>query len=259
MADIQELIKLTNEGNLEAQCELAREYYYHFEPGMSKDDVKKGAKKGFDLWKDAAEKGYTKAYAPLAFCYYNGSGIEKDYKKAVEYFNKSIEAKVDNSSIILHLGICYFEGLGIDVDYDKAYKCFTQVATDEDMQIQGKAQLYIGKCYYDGKGVKQDREEAYKWFVEANDNEIAIAESNLGDCYFYGYGVKQDQKEARWLYFRAAENEEYPEAIYKYGYCYEGGYGGEKDLDKAKGLYRLAAQKGYKPAIEKLKELGENQ
>ena len=59
MADIQELIKSANQGNLEAQCELADLYFYGI--GVEKD-----AKKAIEIWKDAVQKGCAGACPEVA-------------------------------------------------------------------------------------------------------------------------------------------------------------------------------------------------
>lgn len=59
-----------------------------------------------------AKQGDAKAQFKLGACFYNGTGVEQDYKKAFEWFLKAAEqgdlwAQND-------LGNCYLDGLGVE-------------------------------------------------------------------------------------------------------------------------------------------------
>ena len=59
-----------------------------------------------------AQSGDSEAQYKLGECYFNGDGIEQDYKKAVEWYEKSANqgyAKAQNN-----LGFCYGKGYGVE-------------------------------------------------------------------------------------------------------------------------------------------------
>ena len=53
--------------------------------------------------------------------------MEKDYKKAKEWFKKSSEQGVSESTTML--GIMYLQGLGVEVDKEKAKELLIKAKT----------------------------------------------------------------------------------------------------------------------------------
>ena len=51
-------------------------------------------------------------------CYYEGYGVDVDYNKAVELFQKAIES--DDPNAYYNLARCYFYGRGVEQNVDKA-------------------------------------------------------------------------------------------------------------------------------------------
>lgn len=62
----------------------------------------------------------------VGYCYYNGTGVKQDYKKAAEWFEKASK----NGSLYgeVNLGVCYYKGEGVDQDLNKAYQHFLKAA-----------------------------------------------------------------------------------------------------------------------------------
>ncbi|RIB14188.1 hypothetical protein C2G38_2195854 [Gigaspora rosea] len=69
-----------------------------FEKGIG---VEKDGKKAFEYYKKSAEMGNTERINKVGYCYLKGIGIKKDEKKASRYYKKS--AKIDNA-----VGMNYF-------------------------------------------------------------------------------------------------------------------------------------------------------
>lgn len=67
----------------------------------------------------AVISGYKSAYNNLGVCYHDGAGVERDYKKANEYFLKAIEYE-NNSGALSNYGKNLFWGAGVNKDYEKA-------------------------------------------------------------------------------------------------------------------------------------------
>ena len=73
-----------------------------------------------------AEAGDANAQRDLGICYYEGKGVEKDYKEAVKWFTKSAEQ--GNQFGQLNLGNCYYECTGVSKDLGEAVKWYTKSA-----------------------------------------------------------------------------------------------------------------------------------
>ncbi len=167
--------------------------------------------------------------------YYNGRGVNKDYKKAFEYFSQA--AQKGNLQAQYNLGIIYENGKGVKQDYQEAMKWYLKVAA----QNYVKAQLNIAMIYKNGKGVKQDYKEAIRWFLKAAEQNYAEAQYCLGKIYESGTDLKQDYKEAITWYLKAAE-QNHSDAQYSLGLMYDNGNGLRQDYQEAIKWYQKAAE-----------------
>ncbi|WP_158652268.1 tetratricopeptide repeat protein [Helicobacter bizzozeronii] len=95
------------------------------------------------------------AYAGLGVMYKNGQGVRKDYRRALEYFKKAIDAGL--VGVYNNIGMMYLKGQGMKQDYAKALKYFKIAAR------VGVAGAYnnLGLVYANGLGVGVDRQMAY--------------------------------------------------------------------------------------------------
>ena len=50
--------------------------------------------------------------------YFEGNGVEQDYKRAFDYYQKG--AKAGEPYCMDNLGMCYFWGYGVDTDIQKS-------------------------------------------------------------------------------------------------------------------------------------------
>ncbi|MDO5308893.1 MAG: toll/interleukin-1 receptor domain-containing protein [Planctomycetia bacterium] len=82
-------------GSVGAMNELA--YAYENGYGVEQDSV------ASFLWTSkAAEKGWPTAFYNLAVDYYTGLGVRQDYQKAREYFQKALDADIEEAEVYLH-------------------------------------------------------------------------------------------------------------------------------------------------------------
>ena len=151
------------------------------------DGLEKDTLKAFELLKDCAENGnMVMAMTQLGRMYKNGYGTEKDYSKAVEWFEKSV-AKEDPIGMFL-LGSAYKMGEGVFLSYEKAYELFSASA--------GKGfpgGMYgAGYCKFKGLGTEQSYSEAVEWFEKGVDKNNIPCHVMLGRCYKNGYGIEMD-------------------------------------------------------------------
>ena len=188
----------------------------------------------------------------LGEMYYYGRGVEKDYGKAIEWYERAaakghIGAKNNLAERCYEAGKNYYFGKEIAKDYDKAVEWYEKAADKGHSLAKkelGKWCYLIGAEYYYGNEVERDYHKAIELYQKASDNGYAEAQKNLGLIYYYGWGnVQQDHHKAAEYYRKAADNGNI-DAQYHLGGMYENGEGVEKDYDKAMELYQNAANKG---------------
>ena len=236
VAAAEDFQKEAENGNLKRQCELADMYMVSDNDNGLEQDVYKA----FELYNDAAEKGYVHALYELGWMYEYGSGFgfTEDKQKAYAYYRHAAEqddvdaqltlcwriwfditsgdkvkcdceemlkwalkgAEHNNDSCQLLLGCMYHSGIAVEQDVDAARKWFFKAAT----RGNADAQYDLGEMYYYGDGVAQDRAESARWYKKAADNYDFRAMANLGDMYEYGDGVEFDIREAFFWYDRAS-------------------------------------------------------
>ena len=219
----------------------AEEYFKRGRCYERGEGVEKDLKKAVEWYTKAAEQGDAMAQNTLARCYKNGEGVAKDLNKSVAWYTKAAEqgdVTAQNT-----LAQCYENGEGVAIDLVKAAYWYKKVAEQGD----ATAQLNIGLCYETGEGVVKDSQRAVYWYIKAAEQGEAIAQTNLGVCYSNGEGVAKDQKKAVELYIKAAEQGE-AIAQFNLGVCYSNGEGVAKDLKKAVEWYTKAAELGYATA-----------
>ena len=70
------------------------------------------------------------AISDLGSMYSNGLFVKQDYAKALDYYEKAIEA--GSSFALNQLGVMYFAGKGVERDYHAAAEYFKQAADLDD-------------------------------------------------------------------------------------------------------------------------------
>jgi TPR repeat protein len=115
-----------------------------------------------------AISGDEMAQLNVGICYFNGYGINQDYKEAVVWFLKASEK--NNSEAQCYLGVCYSDGKGIAKNRQESFKWYKMSAENNN----SNAQFVLGLNYYHGIGVIQDYEEAYFWFTLATSNGMEM-------------------------------------------------------------------------------------
>ena len=175
-------------------------------------------------------------------CYYYGRGVEQDYEKAVEWYEKG--AAGGNTTAMYNLGVCYANGRGVEQDYGKAVEWYEKAAAGGDTD----AMTNLGWCYENGRGVEQDYEKAVEWYEKGAAGGNTTAMSNLGWCYANGQGVEQDYGKAVEWYEKAATGGN-TKAMKNLGVCYENGRGVEQDYEKAVEWYEKGAAGGNTNAM----------
>ncbi|MBA4411610.1 MAG: hypothetical protein C0397_19605 [Odoribacter sp.] len=163
--------------------------------GLPKDTVK-----ALKLFTDCAENGKMSfAMNQLGLMHQMGKGADKDIRKALYWYTRSVEKEDPRG--MFYLGNLYKKGEGVPQDFNKAFSYFKTSA--ENGFIGG---MYgAGYCSYKGLGTTQSYDEAVKWFKKGVEKECPACTFMLGNCYRNGYGVDQNEPEAKRLLKKASD------------------------------------------------------
>lgn len=223
-----------------------------------------------------AEKGDAVSQYAVGLCYQNGKGINIDYSKAAEWFEKSASQNLPAAQY--RLGLLYYNGQGVTSDLDTAESWFRKAA----MQDHLESQYYLGLCRFE----KRAFEESLIWLTKVARQDIPEAQYLAGLQYEEALGTEQNIPEAKKWYRLAAEHglgqaqnhlakllaveENYTEAlkwweeagkqgVYEASFmaavCYEKGYGTDINILQAMVWYLKADEQGHPGAKTKYDEL----
>ena len=137
------------------------------------DIVPEDFSKAMPFYEIAAEHGVPAAQYALAICYEN---VQKDFAKAVYWFEKAIISDPDNSDAIFELGYLYDKGLGTSQNYERAFELYQKAANAKKPVVN--AMNNFGFLYQTGQGVAQDYALALYWYEKAATNGMEIAKEN---------------------------------------------------------------------------------
>ncbi len=194
----EELLKLVNEDNIEAEFELTRRIYYG-------KGVKQDYEKAYDILKSIKDKKFEELSVEnqktlelmLADMYFYGRYFKEDKKKAYDEYKRIFE-KYDDVISLERIVEGLFRGNGIEEDVDEAVK-YAKRGLDLGYNFFA---YYIGKYEYD----KKNYQEAKKYLEIALDEKFDDSYFYLGTMYYNGYGVEKDLKKAN-KYFLKIEKD----------------------------------------------------
>lgn len=123
--------------------------------------------KSFEDEDEASDEGYV-LYGRMLF---DGKVVEKDVKKAAEYFKKA--AKYDKKGMRWYVKLMMDKDIEeVPLDQDEAVHYSRRGAEKGD----GLCMYYYGVFLFDGNGVEQDREEAIEWIRKSRDKYTVEAD-----------------------------------------------------------------------------------
>ncbi|MDR1002559.1 MAG: toll/interleukin-1 receptor domain-containing protein [Oscillospiraceae bacterium] len=206
--------------------------------------IEKDEKVGADKIIGAAYSGFSAAQLKAGNMFYYGDGVEQDYKRAAELYEK---AALKDSAVMCNLGWLYEKGEGVRQDYGKAIVFYAKAAELGN----AKAMYNLGLLYDNGECVRQDYQIAAEWYSKSAALGNSDAMRNLGALYYNGQGVSQDhQKAADW--WRKAAELGNSNAMNSFGVLYYNGQGVPQDYEKATEWWRKAAALGNFSAMNHL-------
>ncbi len=173
--------------------------------------VVKDSEKALELFTKAAtpnlsegspyKKGYAPAQHNLATMYATGSGVERDFKEALRWYQMAAEQGIAESQF--SLGLVYLKGNGINQNFKEAAKWY-QMAAEQEL---ARAQHGLAEMYNEGKGVSYNPEMARRLTFASAQQGFAIAQANLGMNFTKGQEkVPLDDEEAYYWYSLALED-----------------------------------------------------
>ena len=114
------------------------------------------------LLEGSAEKQCTRALYDLGIIYeYGKFGIEKDFAKAIKYYEKG--AALDDATCMTILGVLLVDSDEIAHDDSRAFQLFSKAAS------KGDAMAYdnLGNCYKFGIGTEANLDKATECYAKA--------------------------------------------------------------------------------------------
>ena len=201
--------------------------------------VKKDEKLAFELIKESYDKGRIESAYELGNYYIEGVCVEKDIKKAYEYYKKA----ADYSNHLKATKQLYV--LIVNSNYTLATE---KVAVSYLLRLKENNDLVaydlLGVRYYYGMGVEKDIKKAYTYMQKCEELENARSTATL--AYLYKVGNKElkiptDYKKSEKLYKRTIKNGEH-ENYYQLGSLY---YLYLKDYKKAYNTFIEGYNLGY--------------
>ena len=141
------------------------------ESWRAEEDERGGAAVG-----GAAKQEYARAQYNLGVMYHQGEGVEQDYSKARDWYEKA--AKQGDANAQYNLGAMYHQGQGVKQDYSKAREWYEKAAKQGDAE----AQCNLGAMYEFGMGVEQQSDSAaMRWYGKAAAQGHEKAQENIND------------------------------------------------------------------------------
>lgn len=129
-------------------------------------------------YRKAADLGSAHAMNELAWCYYDGNGVDANINEAIRLLELSIVGGFTES--IEDLADLYYDEDDIPDNYQKAFKWYLKDAEENDCEY---CQYKIGEMYEEGEGVEANLEEAKKWYEKSAANGYSHAKERLKEGF----------------------------------------------------------------------------
>ena len=244
--------------------------------------TKRKPNEAFHFMLESAKQGHALAQLSVLDMYYQGVGVNKDFKKALLWANRIQQSKIADRDMkqksqkikdIIEPLQKQFEKAHIEYNKRPAGHAVNQngfavysVESNgpsaeafplmEEVAERGhpRAIYLTGFMLLKGYGVEKNPYQAYKWMKEAALNNSARAQRTLAVMYLQGTGVRQNKEEAfKWMQ-RAANNNSY-HAQLDLGIMYFEGTGTEKSFYSGYKWIKKSAEQGHILAYIKLAEI----
>jgi hypothetical protein len=181
--DNEEAIKWFEEsamgGHIKSILELA---YIH---------IKIDQKKGYKLFRVAADENNSDGQYNVGLCYKYGEGVTKNVKEATKWF--LLAANNDHTLAQVQLGEIYMLGIECKMNTAEGIKWYTK-ASDNGSTV---AKVVLASCYGLGTGVKVNKYKANELIKYAEENcKDDMTKLLLSMCYKNGFGIQVNKEKA---------------------------------------------------------------
>ncbi|WP_339705056.1 hypothetical protein [uncultured Kriegella sp.] len=211
----------------------------------------KAQKSDFKYYFKKAEKGKSDQFFGLAQHYYYGDGVSQDFKKALHWFEKALEAGKGRTGWAEYfIGRIYKENKELK-DYEKAVfwleKSYAQ--TEANKSVASKVISDLVPLLFYGKGTAQDLDRAFQLASSLEEKEKPLIPL-LAEMYEKGLGTERNDTLAAKYYEIALKNsKDYSgELHFKVAQLREKTTG----LSSATWHYLESAQRRYAPAYDEI-------
>lgn len=183
----------------------------------------------------------------------------KDYENARAIWEEN--AKSYHAESMYHLGCMYYEGVGVQVDYKKAYEIFTECAKNNDCSKNKFARECLfnaGNAHFNGEGVEKSMEKAFEFYALAADAGHIGCAFNVGYSCYAGRdagGMFERDFDKAFKYLSIAAEGGMGHAQVMLATLYLAGRGCNQDVSKARYYLKLAAEQGNEQAKEILEKV----
>lgn len=156
--------------------------------------------RAFPLLQQAAEKGVTEAYVPLADCYEQGVGVVADLEQARQWYETAIQSGVRGATAAM-AELCFKDG-----DYDEAlthYEAACDSLSAEQLYHAAIAARRLAELA-DAQPASVYYQQAIRYLSLAVQKGSTSAASELGNMYYHGLGLKAPSRRVAADYFSMA-------------------------------------------------------
>lgn len=152
-----------------------------------------------------ANEGHAASQFSLGLIYQRGHGVDRDAKKAREYYLQA--AKQRYWPAYNNLAQMYLDGDGVKQNRATSFKLFKKAATEH-----AQARNNLARMYLNGWGTPRDVQKALETYQLAGDTGYIAGYYNMGKIYERGEYIPRDIKTAIKWYAVAAEKNHKPSA-----------------------------------------------
>lgn len=200
----------------------------------------------YELILESDEKTREPNSESAKFHFEGSTYIDTEFGLPIEQYQLTREARAGDAKAALEIGRRFLGGNSAKLkDYKKALQWFEKAVASPTVEprVIGEAMTEIALMYTRGQGVPQDNAIAYEWYVKAYEHGNGIAACNLGRAYLQGVPPDYD---AALLWFRRAADLSIPEGVNDVGLMYANGYGVPRDGQEALRWFLRASEMGVR-------------
>jgi TPR repeat protein len=200
-----------------------------------------------------AERGDAGALLTLGGLYAEGIGVQKNFSKARECYEKAAQAGL--AEALYNVGVCWEIGMGSEANPAEAAEYFRKAA---DMKLP-QAMFKMSLLFDSGIGVSRDERASIDYMAKAALAGDPDAASIMGVVWLNGLrGQKKDEREGLRM-LEAAASSGAAEAMKNIAVVYKDGIGVEASPSDALKWYLIAGKCGYpaealSDAVEELRK-----